>query len=873
MTYSALMKRVFGVCCLLIGFSVPLSFSLALTPGQPSARAAQPTPAPQQPQAALRIWRVFVNDTPSLQRLTSGPWDVLEARGPDYLLVLGGDAEAAALRGLGYRVEEDHTLPNLAGRDLNTFFGGYRTVTEHYAKMDALAISHPHLVTVVDYGDSWRKLNSLPNGHDLRAVCITAKQAGDCALTPTAPKPRFVLMAAIHARELSTAEMAWRLMDELIDNYNVNADITALLQSTEVWIIPVANPDGRYIVQNGESTPYTQRKNANTSLGSCSNPPTGSSQHGIDLNRNATFGWGGLGTSTSPCSLVYLGSSPASEPEQWALENLFRQLYPDQRGPNLTDAAPLTSTGVFISLHSYSNLVLFPWGYVECGGAACPSNLRAPNDDGLRTLGFRMSYFNSYSTGQPSELLYAASGGTDDQTYGDLGVASYTYEIGPSGGSCGGFTPPYSCQDSIFWPANRPALLYAAKAARQPYTLALGPSTLNPTLSTLTVTAGTPVTLTATMADTTLGTVGIRPPSARAITAASAYVDTPPWAGGTAITLTASDGAFNSATEAVIGLLPTTGLSHGRHLVYVQGRNTSGHWGPVTALWLNVDAPDAPVAGLTLTSNTPNYITQPSVFTAGVSAGDNVQFTWHMGVGAPVITTATTLTYTYAAPGTYAVQVTASNNSSSASLATTAVISRAPSVITWSPTLSTTAFVGENVRFQFAVTSAITPPSGGLVTVSDGGAHACTASPTGSCLISFVAAGTYNLTATYNGGTRHDPASSALHGLEVQRAPVSLILGLPTTPTRAGQAFTVTWSVSTPFGTPSGTLSLTATAPTETLTCLNAIIAGQCTFTPNYSGVYTLSGLYAGSVSHQPASLPSQPWNVWHTFYLPRMSR
>lgn len=872
MTYSTLMKRVFGVCCLLIGFSVPLSFSLALTPGQPSARAAQPTPAPQQPQAALRIWRVFVNDTPSLQRLTSGPWDVLEARGPDYLLVLGGDAEAATLRGLGYRVEEDHTLPNLAGRDLNTFFGGYRTVTEHYAKMDALAVSHPHLVTVVDYGDSWRKLNSLPNGHDLRAICITAKQAGDCALTPTAPKPRFVLMAAIHARELSTAEMAWRLMDELITNYNVSADITALLQSTEVWVIPVANPDGRYIVQNGENTPYTQRKNANTSLGSCSNPPTASSQFGVDLNRNATFGWGGAGTSTSPCNLTYRGVSPASEPEQWALENLFRQLYPDQRGPNLTDAAPLTSTGVFISLHSYSNLVLFPWGYVECGGAACPSNLRAPNDDGLRTLGFRMSYFNGYSTGQPSELLYAASGGTDDQTYGDLGVASYTYEIGPASGSCGGFTPPYSCQDNTFWPANRPALLYAAKAARQPYSLALGPSTLNPALSTLTATVGAPVTLTATIADNTLGTAGIRPPSAQNITAAEAYVATPPWAGGTPLTLTASDGAFNSVTEAVSGALPTTGLSHGRHLVYVRGRNTSGHWGPITALWLNIEAPDAPVAGLTLASNAPNYITQPSVFTASLDAGDNVQFTWQWGVGAPVITTASTLTYTYATPGTYVMQVTASNNSSSASLTSTVVISRAPSVITWLPVPPATAFVGENVRFQFVVSSSITPPSGGLVTVSDGGAYTCNASPTGSCQLGFAAADTYDLTATYNGGTRHDPASTVAHPLLVVRAPVSLTLHAPATPTFPGQPVTITWVVSAPFGTPTGAITLTASAGPTTHLCTTTLAAGQCTFTPTTSGAYMVTASYAGSASHTPATATTA-WLAWHVVYLPLVWR
>lgn len=867
MYHPSLPTRFLLLMSALLALAAPLTLTLSHAP----ARADQPTPPPTTAPRWV-VWRVYVADLAAVRRLTSGPWDVLEARGPDYLLVLGGDAEAEALRALGYRVTEDHTLPALAGRDLNTFFGGYRTVTEHYAKLDALAVSHPHLVTLVDYGDSWRKLNSLPNGHDLRAICITEKQAGDCALTPTAPKPRFVLMAAIHARELSTSEMAWRLMDELVNNYNVDADITALLRHTEVWIIPVANPDGRYIVQNGESTPYSQRKNANNSLGACSNPPTGSSQHGVDLNRNGTFGWGGLGTSTNPCNLTYLGVSAASEPEQWALENLFRQLFPDQRGPGITDAAPLTSTGVFVSLHTYSNLMLFPWGYVECGGTACAPASRAPNDEGLRALGFRMSYFNGYSAGQPSELLYAASGGTDDQAYGDLGVASYTYEIGPSSGSCGGFTPPYSCQDTVFWPANRPALLYAAKAARQPYTLALGPSVLNPALSALTVTAGAPVTLTALIADNTFGSAGIRPPSARAITAAQAYLDIPPWAGGAPITLTASDGAFTSITETVTGLLPTTGLSQGRHLVYVQGRNTSGHWGPITALWLNITAPDAPIAGLTLDSNTPNYITLPSVFTAGVSAGDNVQYTWHFGVGGPVITTAATITYTYAAPGAYLAQVTASNNSSSASLTTTVIISRAPSVITWAPAPSSTAYVGQAVRFQYAVTSPVTPPSGGLVTVSDGGAHTCTASLAGSCLIPFTTAGIYSLTASYNGGARHDPASTAPHSLSVERAPVTLTLVTPA-PARPGQPVTITWTANTPFGAPAGPVTVTASGNAHTLTCTADLSAGECAFTPNVSGVYTLAAAYAGSASHQPALAGPTPWLAWHVAHLPLIRR
>ncbi len=538
----------------------------------------------------LAIWRVQVSSPAEVTRLTSGGWDVLEARGDDYLLVLGDTATAKELEAQGFAVAVDQALPSERPAGLFSYFGGYRTVVEHYQHLDTLAASYPGLVSVVDYGDSWRKLQNSATGHDLKAICITNQRAGDCAQNPATDKPRFVLMAAIHPRELSTSELAWRWMDFLVSRYGVDADITALLDHNEMWIVPVVNPDGREIVESGPTTPYTQRKNANTTLGSCANPPTGSSQYGIDLNRNANFQWGGAGTSTNPCSLTYRGTSGGSEPENYYLQNLLSSLYPDQRGPNLSDTAPLTTTGTFITLHSYSNLVLLPWGWQECFGEACPPSQQAPNDVGLRSLAFRMSYFNGYETGQPSEILYAASGGTDDWAYGVLGVASFTFEVGPTSGTCGGFMPPYTCQDSMFWPKNRDALIYAAKSARQPYTLSLGPSTITPTLSLTTTTPGTPISLSAPINDGTYGSFGIAKPASQPIAAAEYYLDTPPWAGGTPLPLSAQDGTFNSTSEVASAQIDTTGLSLGRHTVFVRGRDAAGNWGPTTASWITIIA-------------------------------------------------------------------------------------------------------------------------------------------------------------------------------------------------------------------------------------------------------------------------------------------
>ena len=134
------------------------------------------------------------------------------------------------------------------------------------------------------------------------------------------------------------------------------------------------------------------------------------------------------------------------------------------------------------------------------------------------------------------------------------------------------------------------AFVYAAKVARQPYALSLGPSTVSVTLSSGAVVQGQPATLIAAVSDAAYGThpQSVGRPTAQAVVAAEAYVGAPAWAGGTPIALAAQDGAFDSPTELVTGVLDTTNLSVGRHLVFVRGRNAAGAWGPVTAQWLTV---------------------------------------------------------------------------------------------------------------------------------------------------------------------------------------------------------------------------------------------------------------------------------------------
>ena len=547
-------------------------------------------PASAQSDTAdqLSIWRVYIDSPDDAQRLANSDYDLLEGKGDGYLYVLGENDVAVSLRQDGFRIERDrelNALPGVPGRtsgggldstdDLAaataTYYGGYRTVDEHYQHLTDVAAAYPDLATVYDYGDSWRKVNGRPNPNELMVICLTDKQAGDCALSPNSAKPRAMIMAAIHARELQTAEMAWRLIDHLTQNYGTDADVTHMMDTTEIWIIPVVNPDGREIVESGGNSPYMQRKNANDTLGNCSVPPTSSNHHGVDLNRNAsTANWGGIGTSTNPCAQTYPGTGPASEPEQQGIEALFRNLWPDQKGA-AGSAAPDDATGTFITIHSFGELVLLPPGD---GGLA-------PNNDQLRAYAFRMSHYNGYETGTGPEILYGTTGTTDDWVYFDLGVASVTYELSPSSGSCGGFAPLYSCMDAL-WDLNRDALLYSVKVADTPYITSRGPTTTSASTPG-SVELGEAVQLTAVVDDNAYGTTGISRPAPATVTEAEYYLDVPPSAGGSPIAMSADDGAFNQSSETVTASVPTTGISLGEHTLYVRGRNADGFWGPIQA--------------------------------------------------------------------------------------------------------------------------------------------------------------------------------------------------------------------------------------------------------------------------------------------------
>jgi carboxypeptidase T len=512
---------------------------------------------------------VYYKDAADLQRLAD-QLDVLEEadRQAGWVGVLLSPAQYDAMVAEGYRI--DVVRREHPGLRAITSFPCYRTVEETRAAITSIVAAHPTLATAIDIGDSWDKLTpSTPAGADRPGYDLVVLKLTNSAIP--GPKPALFLMGGIHAREYTTAETVMRFAEELVAGYGTDPDATWLLDHHELHILPQTNPDGRKQAEQG----YYQRKNRNpVAATTCANPPTSGNQVGVDLNRNFSFRYGGASTSTSKCSAIYHGPAASSEPETNAVTSYLSALFPDQRGPLDTDAAPATTSGLLITLHSYAQLVLYPWGW---------STAAAPNARGLATLGRKFGFHNGYAVCQPGTCLYAASGVTEDWVYGTLGVPGYTFEIGTAFfESCPTFT------GSVLRP-NLDALRYAFKAARRPYQTPAGPESLAVAVSASPVAVGASVTLTATANDTRYNSNGFGVEPTQAIAAARYSVDKMSWEPGAVLRpMRAADDVFNASVEGLTATVDTTGWPVGRHLLSVESQDAAGDWGVPSAVFLDV---------------------------------------------------------------------------------------------------------------------------------------------------------------------------------------------------------------------------------------------------------------------------------------------
>lgn len=193
------------------------------------------------------------------------------------------------------------------------------------------ARQNPRLTKVVSIGRT-------VNGQDILALKLTknAKQSKDGS------KPSVLYMSNQHAREWITPEMTRRLMHHYLDKYDEDRRIRKLVDSTELWFLLSANPDG-YDYTFEDTANRLWRKNLRDNNG---DGALGAGD-GVDLNRNFAYKWGydDEGSSPNPTSQTYRGAGPNSEPETKALDR-FQKRIGFAYGINYHSAAELLLYGV-----------------------------------------------------------------------------------------------------------------------------------------------------------------------------------------------------------------------------------------------------------------------------------------------------------------------------------------------------------------------------------------------------------------------------------------------------------------------------------------------------------------------------------------------
>jgi carboxypeptidase T len=339
--------------------------------------------------------------------------DVWEVK-PDYLILRAAEAQLDRLARMGYQVEQLEDV----GRHLSAFasaeaMAGYHSAASLEEELRQLAEARPDIAELKEIGRSIE-------GRPILALRIGDRRGG---------VPKVLFMGCHHAREWIAVEVPFLLAKELVELAD-ESPITSWLSGGEVWVAPMVNPDGH---EHSRANERLWRKNRRQNQ---------DGSFGVDPNRNYGYMWGTLNISTSshvPSDETYVGPRAFSEPETQAVRDLV---------------ACERFAGV-ITYHSYSQLILYPWGYTDTAVSDVPdrelmSGLAAEMQVLIREV------HGVVYTPQQSSDLYPTAGDTTDWTYGTYGVPSFTVELRPRTRQEGGFILP-AREIQPTWEENRPA--------------------------------------------------------------------------------------------------------------------------------------------------------------------------------------------------------------------------------------------------------------------------------------------------------------------------------------------------------------------------------------------------------------------------------
>ncbi|GGG33144.1 hypothetical protein GCM10011344_37580 [Dokdonia pacifica] len=289
--------------------------------------------------------------------------------------------------------------------------GGYMTYQEFLDELDDMHDLYPNLITardgISDFLTEGQADNSVtPSIGDNRIEWV---KISDNPNETNEGEAQILYTGIHHAREFATLSELIFYMWYLLENYETDAEVQSIVNNTELYFVPVVNPDGYLYNQvldptNGQGFWRKNRKNGN----------------GVDNNRNYDYhingdpnngSWGGPGASNNPGSEVYHGPSAFSEVENQAIKWFVEQ----------------HNFVIALNNHSFGRLLYYPFGYAD---------VATPDDALYQGIGAELTSLNGYNALRDSPF----SGDSDDFMYGTVGthdkIFAFTPEINNS------FYPP-----------------------------------------------------------------------------------------------------------------------------------------------------------------------------------------------------------------------------------------------------------------------------------------------------------------------------------------------------------------------------------------------------------------------------------------------
>jgi hypothetical protein len=267
-------------------------------------------------------------------------------------------------------------------------------------QMYAAAAANPSVAKLVKLGTTYQ-------GREILAVKLTQGAPG----VADGSRPAVLYSATQHAREWISTEVDRRLMNWYLEKWKANDPLVkSLLQSTELWFVLVANPDGYQYTFDHERL---WRKNLRDNDGN----GVVNVGDGVDPNRNYPNHWGydEEGSSSIPSSDTYRGPAASSEPETKALKGLLDKV----------------KFRFQVNYHSNGQWLLYAEGW-QIATPTADDPIYYAMSGNLDTPAIK-----DFHPGLSSDVLYVTNGETTDYAHAVEGTLAWTPELSEGCDGCG----------------------------------------------------------------------------------------------------------------------------------------------------------------------------------------------------------------------------------------------------------------------------------------------------------------------------------------------------------------------------------------------------------------------------------------------------